>query len=73
MQERFWSEHTRIKIALVVTAKFHSGFVDMRGNLYMCGHGLGGRLGLGAKEGVHTHATSARVSSHRLLTRLWLM
>lgn len=51
LQERFWSDHTRIKIALVVTAKFHSAFVDTCGNLYMCGHGLGGRLGLGGKEG----------------------
>jgi alpha-tubulin suppressor-like RCC1 family protein len=47
------SEHLRrsgVVVKSVSMNKFHTLFVDNNGRAYSCGHGTGGRLGLGSQQ-----------------------
>eukprot|EP00124_Ichthyophonus_hoferi_P001021 Ihof_evm2s46 gene=Ihof_evmTU2s46 len=46
----FWGNEQRIMIQSMVTSAYHSAFITSNGDLYTCGHGQGGRLGLGNSE-----------------------
>lgn len=48
--DKIWLEEKSIKDCVVT--KFHSVFLTDCGNIYTCGHGLGGRLGHGYEETV---------------------